>query len=333
VGLAREVSDEISQRTNRHPRGVYVPLDLIMPERRALTTTTGTGAIRTVMVEQLFIDALRAKMVAGLAGARIETLSIDTGKVVLPRRNPTTQVSWVGDGVAPGQTNLGSDQVLFNQHTVMAYTDVSGKMLASAFADLAGWILDDIATAIGVEVDRVALNGVGDGGAGTGEPLGLLNNTSVPVVALGTNGAAPTRVAIIGIEKLVGNNLGDAPADAAMAWVTNPNGRSTLRQLDGSTNNAGKWVWEDNSLVLGSPAFATTNVPNTLTKGTGTNLSGLLYGNFRDLIINMFTAVDVLVNPYQWSTTGFVRLQAFLDVDVQAAQPLAFARVVDMVTT
>jgi HK97 family phage major capsid protein len=333
VGLVREVSDEIAHRSGRYARGVFVPLDLILPERRALTATTGAGAIRSVFEELAYIDVLRAKMVAGLAGARITTLSLDTGKVVLPRRSTTTQVSWVGDGVAPGaQSNVGVDQVLFNEHTVEAYTDVTAKMLASSFADLTAWVLDDVARAIGVEVDRVALSGAGDGGAGTGESLGLLNNTAVPVTALGTNGGAPTRNALIGIEKTVGNNLGDASQDVSLAWVTTPNGRSTLRQLDGATGNAGRWVWADDNTVLGSPAYATANVPSTLTKGTGTSLSGLLYGNWRDLIVNMFTAVDLLVNPYQWSTTGFVRLQAFLDVDVQAAQPLAFARVVDMVT-
>ena len=39
-------------------------------------------------------------------------------------------------------------------------------------------------------------------------------------------------------------------------------------------------------------------MPSNLTKGTGTNLSAIIYGNWADLIIGYWSAFDLLVNPY-----------------------------------
>jgi hypothetical protein len=68
--------------------------------------------------------------------------------------------------------------------------------------------------------------------------------------------------------------------------------------------------------LLGWPSASTTNCPANLTQGSGANLTTLAFGNWRDLIVNLFSHPDVLVNPYRQSVDGNVRVSVFQDADV-----------------
>ena len=54
------------------------------------------------------------------------------------------------------------------------------------------------------------------------------------------------------------------------------------------------------------------NVPSNLTKGTGTNLSAVIYGNFADLLIGMFDQLEILVDPYTDFAKGTVGVRCLL---------------------
>ena len=77
---------------------------------------------------------------------------------------------------------------------------------------------------------------------------------------------------------------------------------------------------------MGYAAIATYNVPQNLTRGeSGTGLTTALLGNFHDLVVNLFTGFDVLVNPYLQSVSGIVRISAFVDVDAIVLHAGSFA--------
>ena len=79
--------------------------------------------------------------------------------------------------------------------------------------------------------------------------------------------------------------------------------------------------------------MATTNVPNNLTKGTGTNLSALVFGDWRNLGINLFSAVDVVFNPYTITTSGYYAIYAYQECDVQVFRTTGFVIASGMITT
>jgi hypothetical protein len=91
-------------------------------------------------------------------------------------------------------------------------------------------------------------------------------------------------------------------------------------------------IWDDDRMA-GMPAVATTGLPNNLTKGTGTELSALVLGNFEDLVIPIWGAVDVLVDPYKFTSAGVVRVTAFLSLDVALRHAASFVLCSDIVTT
>ena len=83
----------------------------------------------------------------------------------------------------------------------------------------------------------------------------------------------------------------------------------------------------------GFPIFMTTNVPSDLTKGSGSSLSALFFGNWQDLLLAFWSGVDIVVDTATLSNIGGLRLNFFQDVDVTCRHDESFAVIKDMVTT
>ena len=169
-------------------------------------------------------------------------------------------------------------------HTAGNVVDVTRRLVTESPGVEAN-VIEDLARGLGVETDRVGLAGSGS----SGEPTGLLADAAVNVYALGTNGAALGYADCVELERLVGVANADAAAGARLGWATTPNGRAKLRQTE-VTTGTGRFVWKASDTILGRPAVATSNLPADLTKGTGTALSALIYGNFADLVIALWGA-------------------------------------------
>jgi HK97 family phage major capsid protein len=323
------VSDAIQERMGRAPRSFYLPFDLIVRESRALDTTAGAGAIPSIFKEDQFIDVLRSKLVLSLMGARIAQIAPERGTVTVPRIASSTVPGEVAEGSdLGGQSNLTAEPVTFTPHDISAWTDVTRTMISSSFGSFTQFVLEDQARALAVRMDAIGLNG-----SGSNTPKGLLNTTSIPTSNMGGTGGAPTRAALLAVEKTVGLALGDQGADASLAWCTTPAARTKLRATDGSSAGSGKWLWSNRNEILGFPAFSTSNMPANGTLGGGSSQSSLIYGDWRALWINIFgDAVDVLVDPYTYSGQGIVRLTSYLAIDVQVAHLGSFCCIKDLVT-
>ncbi|MHC5544654.1 phage major capsid protein, partial [Singulisphaera rosea] len=127
--------------------------------------------------------------------------------------------------------------------------------------------------------------------------------------------------------------LGNANADVgSLAFVTTPNGRYKLKTTE-KASGTGRYLWDDEAGPLGYPAYATKNLPSNLVHGSGTGLSPIVFGNFQDLAIGMWGPVDILVDPYRFTTAGYVRIRALQDMDVNLRHLTSFVVVPDMVTT
>ena len=70
-----------------------------------------------------------------------------------------------------------------------------------------------------------------------------------------------------------------------------------------------------------------------LTKGTGTALSALIFGNFREMMIGTWGGMDVIADPYSKATSGMVRLITHGFHDIAIRQPKAFAAIKDINTS
>jgi HK97 family phage major capsid protein len=334
-GLEGEVSQEIARRAGRPIVGnaFHVPWDAeigvpVSVRASGLNITTGVGAIRTIRLS--VIDALRAKTVCGLLGA-VYVLDLPYGKVTYPLKSSVSTIAWVAEDAAPPSSNPSILSVItYYPHQGSGFTDVS-RPIQSQTTDALEIAISDLVTGFAVEVDRIALAGDGTGA----NPTGLLSDASVPVYALGPNGAVAQRTDLIAMEKQLGNNNGDAAASASLGWVTTPNARAKLRLTDvnGAAGTSGRFVWtnEPGEELLGKPAYATNQIPSNLTKGTGTALSGLIYGNFADLQIGLWPPT-LLVDPFTLSATGATRIVFSCEADSHPRQGNSFVVARDLVT-
>ena len=73
------------------------------------------------------------------------------------------------------------------------------------------------------------------------------------------------------------------------------------------------------------------SVSLNLTKGTGTNLSAIVYGNFADLLFGMFGQLEILVDPYTDFAKGTVGVRALQSIDIAVRHAESFAAMQDAI--
>jgi HK97 family phage major capsid protein len=332
-GLEKETQDELQKRRGRPARGLLVPWDLPVDsgvarrfarahgiEMRDLTTSTGGGATITVVATTM-IDILRNMMLSTALGVRV--MNNMQGNFSIPKQTGTGTAYWVTEGNAPTESNPTIGAVNFTPSTVGAYSDYSRRFLEQTAVDAEAFIRQDLAQVLAVEMDRVTFNGSGAGA----EPQGILQNSSVPTVALGTNGAAPTYAALVALESqaAVSNAL-----VSDMAYVTNPKVRGKLKTTPVLGTTFPTWVWTPDNQVNGYPVYASNQIPANLTKGTATGtLSAIVFGNFGDAIWAMWSGLDVMIDPYTGGTAGNVRVIELQDAGFNLRRTESFAVIKD----
>lgn len=325
AGFELEVSREIGKVRGRHAEGVYIPTAVLA---RALTVSTAGGStggqlVATDLRADKFIDLLRPKsFTAALGVTLLENL---VGNVAIPRQTGGAAAYWVTEGNAPTESQATFDQVPMTPKTIGAYTDISRKMVLQSSISAQGFVANDLTNTLAQAIDYAVIAGSGSGS----EPTGLLNNTDVPVHELGTNGEAMTWPDVVAMWSAVAANSADFHA---LGFLTNPKVRGALMQAEKSAGS-GEFVWDAGETLAGLPAFTTSLVPDNLTKGTGTNLSAMIFGNWADIIIGQWGAIDLTVDTYTLATSGGVRLVALLDLDFAVRHPESFVVCKDIVTS
>lgn len=339
-GLEGEISREIARRCGREPDGFFMPLGLdpeirtlmnrgVAPERRDLTTTTGAGSIFTVP-ELPFIDLLRAKLVIRELGARM--INDVQGLFAIPRQTASATVYWIAEGNSASTGNPSLDQVAFSPKVALAATTISKKFMNQTSLDAEAFVKEDLAETMAREFDRVAINGSG----GT-QPLGILQNTTIQansagLAAAGGNGGVPTFAQLVGMESQVAGYNADS---GKLSYLTSPSLRGVLKQTPKITSSTFPiYLYEDTAtagvgMMNGYPVRATTLVPSNLTKGTGTGLSAIIFGDWSSLVCATWEGVDVVVNPYTPQLSGAVTVSTSMSVDVNVRHPESFSIITD----
>ncbi len=334
AGFERECSEAVAQKLRRSPQGMFIPFDVLSHGQRDLTKGTfsaGGALVETQLLSGSFIEMLRNASMVKRLGARVLTGLV--GDVAIPRQSGGATAYWVGENVAPAESQQAFGQVGMTPKTVGAFTDISRKLLIQSSVDVEGLVRSDLAALLATEIDRVAVNGLGS----AGEPLGILNTTGIGDVAGGTNGLAPTWAHMVDLE---GEVFVDNAATGRLGYLTNAKVRAKLKKTEKSANT-GIYIWPDMpereagiSTLNSHPAATSNNVPSNLTKGTSSGVcSAILFGNWADLVIGEWGILDLLVDPYTGGTSGTVRVRVLQDVDVALRHAESFAAMKDALTT
>jgi len=325
AGLEREISREIQSKMGRAPEGVYVP-SLALVQRSVLTSANSGSLIGTTHMGDLYIEALRNEsMVLSLGATMLAGLQ---GNVSIPRNTVTSQAEWVAENAAAAESTPGHDNLTMSPKGLSARVSYSRKTLVQSNPNIEELMRSDLRQAVAVALDAAAINGSGTGN----EPEGIMNTVGIGGVELGTNGGAPTWDMIVDLAKEVGV---DNALMGNLAYLTNYAVTATLQRTPKQASGVeGNFILGEDISKLGSHGLGVSNnVPSNLTKGTGTDLSATIFGNWRDLMIGEWGALDLIIDPYTNADTGAVRIVAHSFYDIAVRRPQSFAVADDIITT
>ena len=182
-------------------------------------------------------------------------------------------------------------------------------MLLQTSPGIEGILRRMMARDIALEMDRVAILG-----GGANEPTGILAAAGTQSQAYATS-IFHTTAEMIGKANVA--NIGPNRAFLSSNRVATI-ARKTL---------------DSQKLPIGTPALFhqqraefSNLVPDTL--GGTNNESGLIYGDFSELLIGLWSALDVLVNPYESTaySKGNVSVRALATADIALRHPAAFVK-------
>ncbi len=289
------------------------------------TATAGGNLVATDLLASSFIDLLRNRLV--LAGLGATVLDGLVGNLAIPSHTGGASTYWVTEGNAVTESEATFGQVALSPKTVGMFTDYTRRAMLQTTPAIEALVRADLAGGIAVEIDRAGIAGSGS----SGQPRGIINTAGIGAVAGGTNGAAPTYANMVALEEQVAV----ANADIGnMAFLTNARMRAQLRltQVFSSTN--GQPVWGADNTILGYGAAVTNGVPSNLTKGTASGVcSAIIFGNFADVLMGMWSGLDLILDPYALSTSGGRRIVALQDVDVALRRAASFSAMLDALRT
>lgn len=306
--------------------GFFLPDDIM---RRTLTATGGTsagGAVVQTTVDR-FAPALRpAPRVVQLGATVLQSKE----SLAIPRLKPGGTAAAVTENSSKADSDPTFELVTYAPKTIRNNIAASRRLLQQT--DLAERIIRyDLEAAVAEMVDLYAIQGSGS----SGQPTGILSTSGLTTVSLGTNGAAPTYAAIIDLVRQVG--LKKNYLSKTAGFIASTKAAATMRNV----TKTASWgfIWDDaqddlhDGWLCGYPAMMSESVPSNLTKGTGTNLSATVFGNWEDLYIVEFSPIAILPDPYTYSSTGAIRFNVYQEVDIAPRRTDAFAAIVDMIAS
>lgn len=289
--------------------------------------TIGTeGADITFDQDGGFIDALKDRLILTSLGT--DFLDGLSGDVKFPRESNTLSATWEGETDANAEETPTYDNVSLSPKRLGFFVDVSRQALLQTNPAIDARIRNNMINAVRRGLETAAINGSGTAPV----PEGILNTTGIGSNDVGTNGGAQAWSHWVDNETSVASANADV---GSLAYLTNAKVRGQAKQkfVSGSLSDT-RTIWPVNATeVNGYPVGVSNLVPSNLTKGTGTALSALIFGNFNDLVIGQWGGLEVLVDPYTQATSGIVRMVINMYADVAVLHAASFSATQDIDTT
>lgn len=305
AGFEREVQTELAKRAGRPAEGIFIPTEVF--ETRVLTTSTGSELVPTDHRPSEYISALTASSVVRGLGARV--LSGLTGNLSIPRETDSPAIGWVAENAALSSDDADFDAVTLSPKHAGALSEFSRNMLLQSSPDVESLLRQMLARNIALTIDKAAILG-----GGTNEPKGVLSTVGIQTHTYATdlftsNAEAISKADIANV------------ATARRAFLTT----NTVKKICMTELDANKLPVGVAAIFHNEPVTFSNQVPTTL----NTDKHGLIYGDWSELLIGIWSEIDILVNPFESTaySKGNVSIRAMATVDCAVRHPAAFVSV------
>jgi HK97 family phage major capsid protein len=322
TGLEGEIHQELTRRNVGMAKrgGLLVPARLGVGHRTLDTKTGGKGAELTFEQAGDIIELLRNQTAAVRLGARMITGL--TAPITFPKQSGAIAAVWIGEN--PPAPVAASDPAFalaqFAPKTLMGSTAFARQLLVEAAFDTEELVRSDFAAVHTIALDLAVPHGLG----AAGEPTGIYKAIGVSTTAIG---GAMTYAKVVAMEGQV------ATANAllgTLGWLMNPTMSANLKQVQKATNTYSP-VWEGpitEGQVDGYRAIATNQISKLMTgsERTGGAEIGALFGNWADVLIGLWFAMELIVDPFTSKKSGLIEVTSFQMADVLARHGESFSK-------
>jgi HK97 family phage major capsid protein len=313
TGREAEIDQELKRgregRSGASGIHLAVPSEILLGmEQRSQTVGSGAAggylvATNVAAVADRFRPALRVESM----GATV--LRGLTGFLDLPNLAASGSASWVNENANATRTAVSFEKVSMAPKTVTGEYRLSRRLMLQSSASIEDILRRDLGFLLAQGLDLAAINGEG----ANNQPLGILQTSGVAKVTTEAAFSDTTANLIAELE------LDDVTGTAG--FLTNPTVMKTVRKLKDGQGH----ILPVAELFHSQRVETSTQVPDDI--GTGEDKSALIYGQWGELYMGYWSAVDILINPYHpdVASNGGALLHAFLDADVALRHPKAFA--------
>lgn len=269
-------------------------IQLPTEELRAAITVEAEGEDVVATSMYNIIEPLRAKNVLVNAGAKFLTNLV--GDVQVPIMS-ASNVTWEGE-VADAKDGAGAfTSVKLQPKRLTAYIDISKQFLVQDSLSAEALIRQDLINAINSKLEATILGSE----SGANQPTGMLNGITATSV---TDFAG-----VCNLEAAIE----DANVIGECKYVMSNKAKAGFRNMAKSTKST-QLVMEG-GMIDGTPVLNTSHVAD----------KNFIYGDWSNLAIGQWGAIDLTVDPYTKAAQGQVRLVINAYFDAKVLRPEAFA--------
>ena len=268
---------------------IQLPVEERADTDDAIVATVATQGKEIVETEKLNILApLYGKSILSEVGATFLTGLV--GNISIPRYSGST-VGWKGEMVGADNGEGAFDTVELSPKRLTAYIDISKQFLVQDSVGAEEMLRADIVNALMAKLEQTIF---GDAAGDATKPAGIFYNAEE---------VDPSYAAVCEAEADVTDFTGDK------RFVMSPSMRAQFKQTTISGEQTDLRLLMEGNEVNGYPVSASSNVLK----------EGWAFGDFRELVVAQWGAIDIVVDPYTLATKNAIRLviNAFFDAAVR----------------
>lgn len=238
-----------------------------------------------------------------------------SGPVPFPKQNGPATAHWVQENpaadVPESEPSLGS--VTLSTKTLQAHVSYSRQLLMRSSIGVEQMVRQELATVHGPAIDRAALHGNGV----ASEPLGLYKSPDVSTEAMG---GVPTFAKLVSMVGKVASDNAIAPG-ARLAFATTPGMAAKLMTVLVASAAGSEMIWTGTVLdgkAANYPAAASNQLSATMStlEASGGGEHGIVFGNWKDLIVGLWGALELVVDPFTYARRGLISVISFQMADI-----------------
>lgn len=306
-----------------------VKSELTADEAKAFNASvaSGGGLLLPVGMSTIFVDATRP--VTQVLNAGAQTTVMQQGTEVIPGIATPVVAGWRPTNGQFSPSGGSFKAVTLRARDVGAYCDIPSELMedAGTVDAIDAIVINELTRAIAQAIDLAALFSMDTlGGAAPAVPLGITSvnanvvtsNYGIPQSTVtGTNGASATYDHIIAAAGVV--SAANHVPNAALVAPRTATSLGTLKDTTGA-------YLAPPAYLNGVQQLVTGQLPTTLTKGSSSDTTISVVGDWRNLVIGFRPSVNISVlrDPFTLGLSRGTRLIVWVRADIAVVDPTAF---------